>query len=206
MLNPIPRAIRFRALPARFLPGLLSAAVLSAAVASGCGGAPSAATPADEGEASVSTPALGEVNEAAAGTPSEALALEGVDPITGENVSLADFAGKPIVLNFWASWCPPCREEIPALVELAEAHPQIQVVGVNLQDAAGDARALQEEIGFDFPSIADTDGTIAQQLGVIGMPTTFFLDAEHRITGQVVGGTDVAGFEEGLGLTASDGP
>jgi thiol-disulfide isomerase/thioredoxin len=146
----------------------------------------------------VSTPELGEVSDAPKGTPADALELEGIDPVTGEVVRLSDYAGTPIVLNFWASWCPPCRKELPALIELAGANPGIQIVGVNVEDAAGDAKALQEEIGFDWPSIADTDRAILSQLGVLGMPTTFFLDADHRITGQIVGGADLAGFEEGL--------
>lgn len=179
------------------------AVLLAAAAASACGAASTAAP--GESATAVSTPELGEVGSAPAGTPEGALTLNGVDPTTGKTVSLAEFAGKPIVLNFWASWCPPCREELPALMELARAHPEIQIVGINLQDAASDARELQQEIGFDWPSITDADGEIQRQLGVIGMPTTFFLDAEHRITGQVVGGTDVAGFEQGLGLSTTDG-
>ncbi len=171
----------------------LAASVAVAAVAAACGGSPSS-PPAT----TVAMPEPGEVSGVPNGTPSDALELEGTDPVTGEVVRLADYAGTPIVLNFWASWCPPCREELPALIELAEANPGIQIVGINLEDAAGDAKALQEEIGFDWPSIADDDRSIAAQLGVIGMPTTFFLDADHRIAGQIVGGTDLAGFEEGL--------
>lgn len=185
----------------------IGALLVAVSTGAACGGT-SAAT--DGGSSpsawpTTSTPELGEVVTAPAETAGEVLELEGVDPVTGETVRLSDFAGKPIVLNFWASWCPPCREELPALIELARKHPEIQIVGVNLQDAASNARALQEQIGFDWPSIADRDGKISQRLAVVGMPTTFFLDAEHRITGQVVGGTDLAGFEQGLRLTAANG-
>ena len=129
-----------------------------------------------------------------------AVEADGVDPVTGEQVSLADYEGTPVVLNFWASWCSPCREEIPALVELAERHPEIALVGVNFQDAASSARALQRELGFEFPSIGDPDGNLGAELGIQGMPTTYLLDAEHRIAGVIVGGTDLAGFERGLEL------
>jgi thiol-disulfide isomerase/thioredoxin len=128
------------------------------------------------------------------------LALSGVDPITGERVRLADFRGQPVVLNVWASWCPPCRDELPALSDFAAAHPEAAVVGINLQDERASARALQRELGFTFPSIADPDGSVAARLGLVGMPTTYFLDANHVVRGSVTGATDLAGFERGLAL------
>jgi thiol-disulfide isomerase/thioredoxin len=147
-------------------------------------------------------PAIGSVEPE---TKAEVVEASGADPVTGDEVSLSDFAGTPIVLNFWASWCPPCRNEIPALVELAERHPEIALVGVNFQDAAADARALQRELGFDFPSIADPRGELGARLGLQGMPTTFFLDGEHRIVAVVLGESDLAGFEEGVALIAPAG-
>ncbi|MFQ5425553.1 MAG: TlpA family protein disulfide reductase [Gaiellales bacterium] len=128
--------------------------------------------------------------------------IAGEDPITGDPVALVEYAGQPVVLNFWASWCGPCRAELPALQELSEAHPEAQVVGVNFMDSPSDARALQEEIGFTFPSVADPGGNWFGQMGVKGMPTTFFLDEQHRVVGLVAGGTDLEGFEQGLSLAA----
>jgi cytochrome c biogenesis protein CcmG/thiol:disulfide interchange protein DsbE len=128
------------------------------------------------------------------------LRLMGRDPITGERVRLADFEGKPIVLNFWASWCPPCRDELPALIEFAELHPDVAVVGVNLEDVREGARQLHREIGWDWPSIEDRDGAIAAKLGLLGMPTTFFLDERHVVVGTIQGETDLQGFERGLSL------
>lgn len=148
-------------------------------------------------------PAVGSVKQEAA---SEVVRASGTDPITGEPVSLADFTGKPVVLNFWASWCAPCREELPTLIELAERHPEVALVGVNYQDSAADARRLQGEIGWTWPSIGDPRGTLGAKLGLQGMPTTFFLDAEHRIVALVLGGTDLAGFEEGVELIAPPSP
>jgi thiol-disulfide isomerase/thioredoxin len=129
----------------------------------------------------------------------------GEDPVTGETVSLSDYEGTPVVLNFWASWCSPCREELPALEQLAQEHPEVAVVGVNYQDSLSAARELQQELGFSFPSIPDLYGELGNRLGLQGMPTTYFLDAEHRVAGVIVGGTDLAGFEEGVELIAEGG-
>lgn len=131
---------------------------------------------------------------------SDAVELSGEDPVTGEPVSLADFAGKPVVLNFWASWCPPCREELPDLQRFTAGHPEVAVVGVNFQDTPAGAKALAEEVGWVPPSVSDPEGAIGARLGIQGMPTTFFLDAEHRLVGLVAGATDLAGFEQGLEL------
>ncbi len=172
---------------------LLAVALAAAGCASASG----------SGGASPSTlPGLGDVAPPPKGTPDGPLELSGTDPATGKPVSLDDYAGKPVVLNFWASWCPPCRKELPALMQLAREHPEIQVLGVNEDDGPGPARDFQRQIGFDWPSVFDHEKGIANRLAVIAMPTTFFLDAQHRIVGQVVGGADLKGFEAGVALAA----
>jgi thiol-disulfide isomerase/thioredoxin len=135
----------------------------------------------------------------------DVVAVSGKDPVSGAQVALSDYEGRPVVLNFWASWCPPCREELPALDQLAKKHPEVAVVGVNYQDGVSGARKLQRELGWTFPSIADPFGELAARLGLQGMPTTYFLDADHRVAGVIVGGADLAGFEKGVELVAGDG-
>lgn len=140
--------------------------------------------------------AIGEVAERE--PTGEVVEASGTDPVTGEAVSLADYAGTPVVLNFWASWCAPCREELPALERFSQTHPEVAVVGVNYDDSAGAAKKLQEEVGFTFPSIEDGNKDLGTKLGIIGMPTTFFLTEEHRIAALVAGPITEATLEDGL--------
>ena len=126
--------------------------------------------------------------------------LEGEDPITGKTVRLADFRGKPVVINVWASWCPGCNEEATDLREFAAAHPEAVVLGIDFQDTRAGAREFYRRWDWTHPSIWDVSGTKTAALGLVGMPTTYFLDERHRIVAEVVGATDRAGFERGLQL------
>jgi cytochrome c biogenesis protein CcmG/thiol:disulfide interchange protein DsbE len=175
----------------RIVLALLAAAAVAGIVAAGVVLAGGRDEPSRPAPATASPSVAGKLVEAS-----------GVDPITGAAVDLADYRGTPVVLNFWASWCPPCREEIPALVELAGKHPEVALVGVNFQDSESGAKGLQRQLAFDFPSIADPNGDLGFEIGIQGMPTTLFLDAEHRIAGAIVGGTDLAGLEHGVELIA----
>jgi thiol-disulfide isomerase/thioredoxin len=124
--------------------------------------------------------------------------LAGTDPITGARVDLAQFAGKPVVVNVWASWCPGCNEEAADLAEFARNHPEAQVVGLDIRDTRDDARAFYRRWGWRHPSIFDPSGDLAQMLALQGLPSTFVLDREHRVVSRIVGATDLAGFEGAL--------
>jgi len=126
--------------------------------------------------------------------------LAGEDPITGRTVRLADFSGKPVVINVWASWCPDCNEEAADLRDFAAAHPEAVVLGLDFQDTRAGAREFYRRWRWTHPSIWDVSGTKTSALGLVGMPTTYFVDERHRIVAQVVGATDRAGFERGLEL------
>jgi thiol-disulfide isomerase/thioredoxin len=126
------------------------------------------------------------------------LSIEGRDPVTGREVSLASFRAKPIVLNVWGSWCTGCKAEARDLARFAATHPQAQVVGIDTQDTQGGARAFYLEYGWHHPSIYDPHGDIASQLGLQGTPTTFFLDRRHKVVAEIIGATTFAGFEQGL--------
>jgi cytochrome c biogenesis protein CcmG, thiol:disulfide interchange protein DsbE len=111
-------------------------------------------------------------------------ALE-LDRLSGDGRdSLADYRGKVVVLNVWASWCDPCREESPLLQRW---HERISrdgggtVLGVDVLDVESDARAFVDEYGLDYPMLRDPDGEALASLGVIGYPETFVVDRRGRI-------------------------
>jgi thiol-disulfide isomerase/thioredoxin len=147
--------------------------------------------------------AVGAAAEPVAVSPEPAPEVSGEDPITGEDVALADFRGRPVVINIWASWCPGCIDEAADLREFAADHREVDLLGIDFQDTFGGARDFYERWGWKHPSIFDSSGSQTAQLGLFGLPTTLFLDAEHRIAARVVGATDRAGFERGLKLVTS---
>jgi thiol-disulfide isomerase/thioredoxin len=124
-----------------------------------------------------------------------ALAGETLD---GGSFDLADTRGRPTVVNFFASWCPPCNEEAPELVAFAEAHPDIAFVGVATNDKLDDAKGFVDQYGIEFPAIFDGEGALGGPWGIEYLPTTLFLDADGREVDRIVGGATRAQFEEKL--------
>ena len=105
-----------------------------------------------------------------------------------DRVRLADFAGRPVVVNFWASWCVPCRKEMPALEAVAERlSGQVAFVGVTQQDGRTAGADFEHEVGVTYPSGSDPEGTTAPAYGVGGLPTTVLIDADGRIVGRHLG-------------------
>lgn len=98
-------------------------------------------------------------------------------------VALADYRGKVVVLNYWASWCDPCRRESPLLERW---HKRIakrggSVVGVDVRDIDGDARSFIQKYGLSYPQLRDKGGDTLDDLGIIGFPETFVIDKRGRI-------------------------
>lgn len=138
----------------------------------------------------------GAVSHASGGAPS----LAGRDPITGNHVSLSQFADRPVVLNVWASWCTGCNQEAADLARFSVSHRGAQVLGVDTQDTSGGARAFYRKWDWHHPSIADPSGSLSARLAVTGLPTTYFLDRRHRVVAKIVGAGNLAEFEQGLRL------
>jgi cytochrome c biogenesis protein CcmG/thiol:disulfide interchange protein DsbE len=106
-----------------------------------------------------------------------------------ERISLADFDGRAVILNFFASWCRPCELEAADLERTWQANKDSGVVflGIAIQDEAGAARAFLQKHGVSYPAAIDTTGEVMQAYRVTGIPTTFFIAGDRRITGQHAG-------------------
>ncbi len=108
----------------------------------------------------------------------------------GGNASLEQLRGKPVVLNFWASWCfPACYEEAPALEAAWQAYRDrgVMVVGVDIQDRDADAKAFLERFNLTFPNGRDLQGKLSIDYGVYGVPETFFIRRDGTIHYKHVG-------------------
>lgn len=98
-------------------------------------------------------------------------------------VSLEDFAGKAVVINFWATWCGPCREEMPLLQKEWEKfqNDNIEFIGIDVMDDKNLAAALIKEMGITYTNLHDASGKISNEYGVIALPATFFINKEGRV-------------------------
>ena len=101
----------------------------------------------------------------------------------GGSMAAADYAGKPAVVNFWASWCGPCRQEAPIFERLSREYGErgVMFIGVNIQDAESDAEAYLREYDITYPNGNDDDGSISIDYGVIGIPVTFFVSRDGTV-------------------------
>lgn len=115
----------------------------------------------------------------------------------GTSFSLDADRGKPVVINFFGSWCGPCNMEAPELAAFAQAHPDVSFVGV-ANDQPGDADAFMQKYGLTYDVIADPNGTILHAWNVTGVPTTVFLDADGVEKARVVGASTRDAFETDL--------
>jgi thiol-disulfide isomerase/thioredoxin len=171
-------------------PALLSAALAAVLALTGCSGESATAD-------GPTTPQLkivdaGENGLIAVGDRPPAPQLSGTT-LEGEPLDVADYRGKVVVLNFWASWCPPCRAEAPNLVEVAQATKAsgVEFIGVNVKNARDEALAFERKQGVPYPSLHDQPGILLTRFRTLVPqvpPTTLILDRQGRIAGRFIGG------------------
>ena len=131
------------------------------------------------------------------GHPAPEITLE---TTAGETVTLSDFKGKPVLINFWATWCPPCRAEMPDFQALhRELGDDVVVFSVNASSQDnGDVNAFMEEFGITFPVLLDKTGLAGVTYNVRGLPTTVFVDRNGVINEVFTGGLNKAYLEAKL--------
>jgi thiol-disulfide isomerase/thioredoxin len=118
--------------------------------------------------------------------------------LDGSGFDLSSISGRPVVINFWGSWCKWCVKEAPDLVAFANAHPDVTFVGVDVQDDDAAARSFAAKYNLPFLSVIDHSGAIAAEYGVSGYPTTVFLDSKHIERTRIVGAGNPQAFLEHL--------
>jgi thiol-disulfide isomerase/thioredoxin len=119
--------------------------------------------------------------------------------LTAPRVTVASLRGRPAIVNFWASWCGPCRKEARELARLShELRGRATLVGVNWNDAASGARGFIRRYGWTFPNLRDGDGTVGGSYRLSGLPNSFVLDRSGRIAAILRGPQTAAGFERAL--------
>ena len=131
------------------------------------------------------------------GDPAPSFALADLD---GNPISLADLRGRPVIVNFWASWCGPCVDEFPMLRAAAVAHERdgLAIVGIVFQDRSEAAREFLARMGATWPAAMDPGTAVATRFGIVWPPDSFFIDRDGVVVGRQIGQLTASDLERGL--------
>lgn len=115
-----------------------------------------------------------------------------LETIDGQSVRLSDLRGNPVLINLWASWCPPCRAEMPAMERVYQEyrHRGFTILAVNVtnQDSIAAAAAFTQAYGLTYPILLDVEGAVSRQYQLRSLPTSFFVDSQGIIREVIIGG------------------
>jgi cytochrome c biogenesis protein CcmG, thiol:disulfide interchange protein DsbE len=163
--------------------GSLTGIALASGSGTGSGSAATAAAHADPAAPAFTLPALGH---------------------SGQHVSLNDYAGQPLIVNFFASWCVPCKQETPLLARFyRDEHGKVALVGLDENDVASSALSFTRGNDVTYPVGFDPQVAVASAYGVAALPQTFFLNARHRIVDRIFGAVTLADLSHGIALATA---
>ena len=175
----------------KVISGLIALCVAGSLVAIGVAGSASGAS--------------GQPAKAAADVAAPAFSLP-VLGHSGQRVSLDGYAGQPLIVNFFASWCEPCKKETPLLAKFYRAEKgKVALVGLDENDVLGNATSFTRANGVSYPVGFDSQLSAASAYGVSALPQTFFLDARHRIVDRIFGAVTLTELNKGIALATGKG-
>ncbi|GKU79401.1 thiol-disulfide oxidoreductase ResA [Paenibacillus sp. L3-i20] len=118
------------------------------------------------------------------GDTAPSFSLSGLD---GETIRLTDYRGKGIIINFWASWCKPCTNEMPLMNEAYAESPDVEIIAINVGEKPEKAKRFAEELGLKFPVALDQDNEIKKKYRISGLPVTLLVDKDGKIVERITG-------------------
>jgi thiol-disulfide isomerase/thioredoxin len=122
-----------------------------------------------------------------------ATVLSVADSLSGKKLSASEYYGKVLFVNFWATWCPPCKEEMPSIEALyreMSSSDNFRMVTILYKDSPSSAHEYMKSQGYTFPVYVDTEGKTARQYGVTGVPETYIVDKKGNLVKRFIGGLD----------------
>ena len=139
-----------------------------------------------------------------AGTRGRAIAEQSLAPdfslpdLTGQKLDLSSYRGKVVLLDFWATWCDPCREEIPQFVELQNKYSDrgLQIIGVSMDDGPEPVREFYQRFKMNYPVVMGNAQTGELYGGILGFPIAFLIGQDGRISAKHIGATNISVFEK----------